>query len=125
MVDSITTVYDEYSGRLVCVYRKYNSYPSIHGAAIFKFLNGRKLVDSSNEIGYKSNLNMGCLAAEFVQEMKKGVLDISLVPTFAPTIAPAFEYSIFKDKIQVINYQGYQVFYGTWKDFETFCEPDE
>ncbi|MCK9369251.1 hypothetical protein M0R04_04870 [Candidatus Dojkabacteria bacterium] len=124
-VDSLTYIYSENGRPLVCIYRKFNSYPSIHGKAIYDFLEGRKVVDNDDDIEYKSNMSMGCLAAEFIGEFKKGILDIKLLPTDTQYINQAFSYHIYKDQIVVKNYQGYIAFTGTWEDFKTFITPDE
>lgn len=125
IVDSLTYIYNEYERPLVCMYRQFNSYPSIHGKAIYSFLKGRKVVDSNDDIEYKSNIGMGCLACEFIGEFKKGILDIKLLPADTDNINQAFSYHIFKDRVVVKNFQGYVAFIGTWDDFKYFITPDE
>jgi len=124
-VDSLTYIYNEKEIPLICMYRKYNSYPSIHGRAIFDFLFLRRVVDNRDEIEYRTNIGMGCLAATFVKEFKMGILDITMFPTNITQTNEAFSYHIYRDRIVVKNYQGYVAFIGEWDQFRFFCEPDE
>jgi hypothetical protein len=114
-VDSSTIVVGENETPLIFIYRKYNSYPSIHGQQIFKIL--KEYAKKSFHI----RTDMNNLAAYLVANLKKNDTDIFI----KGSISPAFTYIIHKDKVVVKNYQGYVAFYGTWEEFEFFCTPDE
>lgn len=122
---SLTYVYNE-KHAVVCMYRQMDGYPAGHGAELAEFLDPMVLVNgiNSNETRKVAN-GMDCLAAQLVAHFKTGAGDFYLMPPKSQDCGQDYEYHIHKDRVTVYNYDGDQIFGGTWKEFSKFCKDAE
>ena len=122
---SLTFVYDEQRKPVINMYAQYDGYPSGHGAELAEFLTPLKLTNGFG--GDTTNLanGMGCLAAQLVAKFKVGCGGHYLYPTTVKDCGQDYEYHIYADKVIVKNYNGNEMFSGSWTDFADFCSSKE
>jgi hypothetical protein len=130
----------KYTQKLLTLYRQYDGYPSGMGTDIASFLNSGKVV---NGIGLQEPTRVfngaGCLAAQFIAEMKQGAGGLYVYPINAKDCGQEYEYHIYVDfdtknvrlkcfEVGYMNKKGNYVdknkllFDGDPKDFEAFVE---
>lgn len=114
-VNSNTIVVDDKDNYVVSMYRRYNSYPSIHGQCLFEIL--KEYSKNPDPI----RKDMTNLAAHIVKHFKKDNSDIYI----GLNNNCAFCYIVYPNHVVVKNHQGYTAFIGSWDEFENFCTPDE
>ena len=67
------TQHDDEKFVITCVYRQYDGYPQGHGKELADFLNSGVMVNGFGQSEQKQFNGIGCLAAQFIAEFKKGV----------------------------------------------------
>lgn len=123
---SLTFVYED-NQRVMCMYRQFDGYLSVHGAELSVFLNGFDAVTNGyafNETRKIAN-GMGCLAAQLVANFKTSHGGFYLYPTNTKDAGQEYEYHVYADKVVVkeVSFSGglKTVFSGTWNEFGEFC----
>jgi len=127
---SLTFVHEEYTDGTVpilCLYRQYDGYPSGHGAELAEFLSGFTVVNGLglNETRKVAN-GVGCLAAQLVAHFKTEAGQFYIhAPIEGRDDGQDYEYHVYQNKVRVKNYNGNEIFNGSWSDFESFCSAKE
>jgi hypothetical protein len=125
---SLTYVYDENDNALVCMYRQFDGYPSVHGTELASFLQDREVINgiAGDQFDTKRFSNgMGCLAAQLVAFFKSDVGGFYLYPTTQNHDCwQDYEYHVYETGIKVTNPQNI-LFEGSWADFADFCSTEE
>ncbi len=124
---SLTFVYDEQRKPIINMYAQYDGYPSGHGAELAEFLTPLILVNGIPVGRDNSTManGMGCLAAQLVAKFKVGCGGHYLYPTTVKDCGQDYEYHIYANKVVVKNYNGNEMFSGSWTDFADFCSSKE
>ena len=119
---SLTFVYED-NKAIINMYRQYDGYPEGHGQELADFLSGFAAITNGIRVGEtrRTANGMGCLAAQLVANFKTEVGGFYLYPTSAKDCGQDYEYHVYQDKVVVKDYDGKQLFRGTWNDFEDFC----
>ena len=113
---SLTYIYNDADMPLVCIYRQYDGFPSVHGAELAEVLNETK------------NNGIECLSASIVGKLKNGEWgNTYLYPPFADQdCGQDFEYIIKDDLVMVmqIGMKGDRIkrFEGFYPEFRFFCK---
>jgi hypothetical protein len=113
---SLTYIYNDADMPLVCIYRQYDGFPSVHGAELAEVLNETK------------NNGIECLSASIVGKLKNGEWgNTYLYPPFAEQdCGQDFEYIIKDDLVMVmqIGMKGDKIklFEGFYSEFRFFCK---
>jgi hypothetical protein len=122
---SLTFVYDERGDAIINLYRQYDGYPSGHGAELAEFLAGKRIVNGlAGDTSMVFN-GMGCLAASLVANFKEAAGGFYLYPVTSKDCGQDYEYHIHQDRIVVKNYNGNEIFSGSWELFSKFCSAEE
>jgi len=117
---SLTFVYDESGEAIINLYRQYDGYPSEHGQELAQFFAGKRIVNGlSGDTSMVFN-GMGCLAASVVAHFKNAAGGFYLHPVSAMNCAD-YEYHVYEDRIVIKDYNGNEVFAGSWENFSKFC----
>lgn len=127
---SLTFVYEEYRDGdvpILCMYRQYDGYPEGHGAELAQFLSGFTIV---NGLGPKTKRKIangaGCLAAQLVAHFKTEAGQFYIhAPILGRDDGQDYEYHVFRGRVVVKNYNGREMFNGSWSDFSKFCSAEE
>ena len=121
----LTFVYED--GEVVLnMYRQFDGYPSGHGVELAKFLEGMVIVNGYNSDDKRKIANgMGCLAAQLVSYFKVGVGRFYLESPAATNCGQDYEYHITNKGVRVVNYNGNEMFNGTFDEFKGFCEAND
>lgn len=69
---SVTRFFDGEDKQICALYAQYDGYPSGHGAALAKFLNGLLIVNGLRGGDEKTANGMNCLAAMIIAHLKEG-----------------------------------------------------
>jgi hypothetical protein len=124
---SITFFYDDVDQKnekpFVAVYTQFDGYVSGFGVEISNFLKNMKVVNGytlQEEEGGFAN-GMGCLAAQFVCEVKNGIGNVYIVKSDTGTDNVDYVYHVYNNRVVVENL-GYILFEGTWQEYNTFAE---
>lgn len=121
----LTYIYNENNEPIVCIYRQFDGYPSVHGMELAEFMTGRILVNGyRDKSSTKESNGMECFAASLIGHLKKGIGNIYLHPIDF-NAQEEYEYKITKDKVSVLNYRRESIFYGSWEDFIEYCKDDD
>lgn len=123
---SLTFIYDN-DEVFLCMYKQYDGYPSGYGKDLFKFLNGKNLVNGIGENKLVFN-GMGCLAAQLVSEFKDGAGDIYIYPATTKDAGQDFEYHIkSKDGVITVDVVGCNgaEFSGTVSEFGEYIDSEK
>lgn len=122
---SLTYVYDG-RGKVLCLYRQYDGYPTGHGAELADFIKPFRIV---NGLGARDNQKlangMGCLAGQLVTHFKGDTVgDFYLMSTSRKLDAwQEYEYHIRDKSITVYDLYGTeekpkrQIFKGSWLEY--------
>lgn len=119
---SLTFVYED-NKAIINMYRQFDGYPEGHGQELADFLGGFAAITNGIRVGEtrKTANGMGCLAAQLVANFKTEVGGFYLYPTSAKDCGQDYEYHVYQDKVVIKDYDGGQVFKGTWQEFNDFC----
>ncbi len=119
---SLTFVYDD-NEVIINMYRQFDGYPEGHGAELAEFLTGIDAVTNGIRVGEtrRTANGMACLAAQLVANFKTEVGGFYLYPASAKDCGQDYEYHIYEDRIVVKNYNGKELFNGSWNMFHDFC----
>lgn len=128
---SLTFVYENENktGKLMCLYRQMDGYPSGHGKDLADFLVGRVVVNGYNSnTPQKASNGMGCLAASLVAELKDDIGGFYLFPTNTRKAGQDYEYHIYPNTEGGVNVivkcHKKTVFKGDTDQFLLFCEEE-
>lgn len=110
---------------LINMYRQFDGYPSGHGRELAEFLSGFEIVNGYNEKKEKLANGMGCLAAQIISHFKVGVGGFYMEPVTATDCSQDYEYHVYNNRVRVLDYNGNEMFNGTYDQFKGFCESDE
>ena len=121
---SLTLVYDG-NEAVVNMYRQYDGYPSGHGRELAEFLSPLTIVNGIGRETANIANGMGCLAAQLVAHFKDGVGQFYLHPVSAKDCGQDYEYHVYENRVVVKNYNGNEIFSGTWENFDKFCAAEE
>ncbi len=127
---SLTFVYEEYKDGaepILCLYRQYDGYPEGHGAELAEFMSGFTIV---NGLGAKTERKIangaGCFAAQLVAHFKTDPGQFYIhAPILGRDDGQDYEYHIFRNNVVVKNYNGNEIFNGSWDNFADFCSSKE
>ena len=119
---SLTFVYED-NKAIINMYRQFDGYPEGHGQELADFLGQFAAITNGIRVGEtrKTANGMGCLAAQLVANFKTEVGGFYLYPTSAKDCGQEYEYHVYQDKVVIKDYNGSQVFKGTWPEFNDFC----
>lgn len=119
---SLTFVYED-NKAIINMYRQYDGYPEGHGQELAEFLGQFAAITNGIRVGEtrKTANGMGCLAAQLVANFKTDVGGFYLYPTSAKDCGQDYEYHVYQDKVVIKDYDGKQLFKGTWEEFNNFC----
>lgn len=112
---SLTYIYNDADMPLVCIYRQYDGYPSVHGMELAKVL-----VETKNN-------GIECLSASVVERLKNGEWgNTYLYPPFAEQdCGQDYEYIIKDDIVMVIKIgvkgNRIKLFEGHYPEFRFYC----
>ncbi len=123
--------------QLVNLYRQCDGYPSGLGLELFKFLDGKRIINGiQNETDKTAFNGAGCLAAGMVAAIKDGIGSAYLYPVDQIDCNQEYEYKITvtnatydgvrKDgsiAVSVISYEKV-IFTGSVAEFGAFCNSD-
>lgn len=131
---SLTYIYEEDarldSGRILCMYRHYDGYPSGHGKELADFLKSITMVKGLGAETTQTVANgMGCLAAQLVVHFKNGPGGIYLYHPDIEDDGVDYEYHVYyfagAFHIVVNNWEGYSIFAGPLDLFNAFCSEED
>jgi hypothetical protein len=128
---SLTFVYDEPAAHyehcrpIINMYAQYDGYPEGHGRELAEFLTPLTLVNGLGRDTANLANGMGCLAAQLVARFKVGCGGHYLYPTTVKDCGQDFEYHIYANRVVVKNYEGKELFRGSWAEFANFCSAKE
>jgi hypothetical protein len=119
---SLTFVYED-NKAIINMYRQFDGYPEGHGQELADFLGQFAAITNGIRVGEtrKTANGMGCLAAQLVANFKTEVGGFYLYPTSAKDCGQEYEYHVYQDKVVIKDYDGNQLFRGTWPEFNDFC----
>lgn len=120
---SLTFVYNEHGRILVNMYGQYDGYPSHHGRLLAEFLLSIEAVTNGIQSGEtrRTANGMGCLAAQMIVSFKQDVGQYYIYPADSGDVGQDYEYHVYLNRVRVIDYNGCEVFDGSWKKFMEFC----
>lgn len=122
---SLTFVYDERRQPIINMYRQYDGYPSGHGRELAEFLSPFTIVNGIGRETKNIANGMGCLAAQMVAHFKTEVGQFYLHSVIEADCGQDYEYHVYENRVVVKNYNGNEVFSGTWENFDKFCAAEE
>jgi hypothetical protein len=121
----LTFVYDG-DEVLLNMYRQFDGYPSGHGRELAEFLEGMEIVNGYNPDDKRKIANgMGCLAAQLIARFKVGVGGFYIEPPSAKDCGQDYEYHVTATGVRVVDYNGNEMFRGSFDQFKGFCEADD
>ena len=116
----LTFVYDG-DVPVINVYRQFDGYPSIHGHELAQFLNSKTLVNGYTDKNSSEANGMGCLAAQLIVQLKRGVGGIYIyAPVIGRDYSQDYEYHVYEDSV-IVKDPTEVIFEGTWQEFAQFC----
>ena len=122
---------------ITCVYRQYDGYPSSHGIELADFLASGKMVNGFGSSEEKQFNGLGCLAAQFIADFKKGVGNIYIHTADSKDCGEEYVYEVIykqpndvfgkpnEESLTMTCYDVYaekMLFEGMPKDFHTILE---
>ena len=130
------TQHDDEKFVITCVYRQYDGYPQGHGKELADFLNSGVMVNGFGQSEQKQFNGIGCLAAQFIAEFKKGVGGIYIHEPNSNDCGEEFVYEVIykypkgfgkvdEDSLTMSCYDVYKkqtIFEGNPKEFHTIFE---
>jgi len=107
---------------LVAVYGQFDGYISGYGIDVSNFLQDMKVVNGFTSLETDGNHanGMGCLAAQFIAEIKDGIGNIYIASVDTDTDSVDYIYHIYDNHIVVESY-GEIIFEGDWPSYVTFA----
>ena len=121
---------------ITCVYRQYDGYPQGHGKELADFLNSGVMVNGIGQSEEKQFNGIGCLAAQFIAEFKKGVGNLYIHQPDSKDCGEEYVYEVIykypkgfgkvdEDSLTMSCYDVYKnetIFKGNPKEFYTIFE---
>lgn len=114
---------------ITCIYRQYDGYPSGHGKELAEFLMSGTMVNGYGSSEERQFNGIGCLAAQFIAEFKKGVGNIYIEKPNAKGCGEEFIYEIHYNPIAkelklicIDVWDKKTLFEGNPKDFHTILQ---
>jgi hypothetical protein len=136
---SLTRVETSDGKQIINLYRQFDGYPSGHGLDLFKFLDGKRIINGiQTETAKEAANGAGCLAAQLVENLKTGIGEFYLLSIDKSDCWQDYDYIItvteaasdFRSKsngevkISCASH-GKQLFNGSVADFGVFCNKVE
>ena len=115
----LTFVYDG-GVPVINVYRQFDGYPSIHGHELAQFLNSKTLVNGYTDKNSAEANGMGCLAAQLIVQLKRGVGGIYIYPVTSTDCGQDYEYHVYEDTV-IVKDPTEVIFEGDYQSFAEFC----
>jgi len=121
---SLTHVFEKSEDKLteiLCIYRQYDGYPSGVGKDYAEFLNGFEIVNGFGLDRDKLANGAGCLAAQLIKNIKKGVGNVYIYPIASEGCGEDYTYEIIIEVgkqpiIRIFEYERKLIFEGAAKD---------
>jgi hypothetical protein len=122
---------------ITCIYRQYDGYPSVHGKELADFLSSGKMVNGYGSSEERQFNGLGCLAAQFIAEFKKGTGNIYIETPDAIGCGEEYVYEVIykypegafgkpnEDSLIITCFDVYAekiIFEGKPKEFNTIFE---
>lgn len=128
--------YDDEKFVITCVYRQYDGYPQGHGKELADFLNSGVMVNGIGQSEQRQFNGIGCLAAQFIAEFKKGVGNLYIHQPDSNDCGEEYVYEVIykypksfgkvdEDCLTMSCYDVYKketIFEGNPKEFHTIFE---
>jgi hypothetical protein len=123
-IPSYTIFYDERGRSFANMYREHDGQPKIHGRELASFFNSFDAVVDGYRPGDRRKLadGMGCVAAQLISHVKKGVGGYYL-QHLDDVNNQAYVYHIFRNRIEVFENNNI-IFEGIWRQFYEWCYQD-
>lgn len=123
MTDSSLTIFHDEDGRaFVNMYRERDGQPEIHGREMAYFFNSFDAIVDGYKPGDRRKLadGMGCLVAQMLSHLKKGVGGYYLQHPDDLNSGQVYVYRVYKNRIEVFVNDRCD-FIGNWNEFYQWC----